>query len=192
MLRVHKYLISICLALLAIPLFSCERAEKPESRTLVFEVQSQDSLSTNGSDYSVDGATYTLYCTEEAFINTPSWQAEDSIYQPKTLYVTIHLLGELISSLKNPNGYQVQTQFELEGGVIQVEHSNQAMQVESISGDTLYAVRGEGIVSSGEGSFENISGFFHEESTYRIMPAIGLQQARIRQISCHYELVIDF
>ncbi len=188
----HKYLISICLALLAIPLFSCERAEKPESRTLVFEVQSQDSLSTNGSDYSVDGATYTLYCTEEAFINTPSWQAEDSIYQPKTLYVTIHLLGELISSLKNPNGYQVQTQFELEGGVIQVEHSNQAMQVESISGDTLYAVRGEGIVSSGEGSFENISGFFHEESTYRIMPAIGLQQARIRQISCHYELVIDF
>jgi len=189
---VHKSKLCFILTLLFIPLSACERAEKPESRTLVFEVQSTDSLSVSGS-YSTDGTAYRFSCPGGAFLPASSWQAEDSIYSPSLLQVRISLLGELIPSLENPNGYQVQTQFELEGGTILVEHTNQAQLVVTPGADSLYAVRGEGIVSGGSLDGQTISGFFHEESTYRIeIPESGSQQARIKQINCRYELVVDF
>ncbi|MCE5270056.1 hypothetical protein LLH00_02090 [bacterium] len=188
----HKFKLCIILTLLALSLSACERAEKPESRTLVFEVQSTDSLAVSGG-YSGDGTVYRLSCPGGAFLPASSWQAEDSTYRPSSLRITIDLLGELIPSLENPNGYQVQTQFELEGGTILVEHTNQAQLVVSPTSDSLYAVRGEGIVSGGSLDGQTISGFFHEESTYRIeIPESGSQQARIKQINCRYELVVDF
>ncbi|MEA1997373.1 MAG: hypothetical protein U9N45_07025, partial [Gemmatimonadota bacterium] len=86
---------------------------------------------------------------------------------------------------------------ELQGGEIIIDHTNQASLIPTPEGDTLYAVRGEGIVSSGTDYFKNISGFYYEESTYRISsstqaqltPGLGPQ---VQNICCRYELIVDF
>lgn len=190
MLRTHKSMFFFFPVLFLFASVSCEHAEKLDTRDLVFEVQSSESAPIDGF-YFGEGAFYKISVPGAAFFEQSPAQARDSIFDPSDLLISITLLGELTHSLLNVNGFRVQTQFSLNGGDIRIEHTNQAMQVVSPQGDTLYAVRGEGIISGGEGSFENISGFFSERSTYRIVRP-GSGESHIVDINCRYELTVEF
>ena len=188
MLQAYKCNVFSLLVLFLFALTSCEHAEKLENRTLVFQVL--DSLPTGIAIE--DGALYSISVREEAFLPAPPEQEQDSIFKPSELNITLTLLGRgLVSALENPNGFRVKTQLVLEGGTIVVVHTNQARLIVTEQGDSLYAVRGEGIISTGVGIFKDISGFFREVSTYRLeIPNSG--QAKVQAVYCRYELTVDF
>ena len=173
---------------------ACEESDQHSSERVVFNVSADESqFSTNNQA----GNIYSIATSGNSFFNLESTGAvQDSLFNPERLEITITLSGDLIPSLiKNPNGYRVNTQFQFEGGIIQVSHTNQASTITNPEGDTLYAIRGEGMVSSGDETFKNISGLFYEESTYKISPDTSEQssvQRLITKIDCRYELIIDF
>ncbi|MBN2289451.1 MAG: hypothetical protein JXQ83_08980 [Candidatus Glassbacteria bacterium] len=183
------------LGLLLLPavLLSCKQTENSASERLVFSVETNPG-SPVSAYYGEGYKTYNISTDGGAFLHTEGNPVQsDSVFTPQYLNIRISLPGasELTELLLNPNGYRVRTQIQLAGGVIIINHTNQAYLVISQEGDSLYAVRGEGIVSSGTEYFENISGLFYEESTYRIWDAAG-GGTTFGQISCRYELLVDF
>jgi len=176
-------------------LSACEESDQYSSRRIVFNVSAEEGQA--GFSSSQTGNIYIISTDGSSFFNTENaGTVQDSLFNPERLDVNIILTGDLIPSLLyKPNGYRVSTQFQLEGGIIQVNHTNQASMIINPEGDTLYAIRGEGMVSSGDDIFKNISGFFYEESTYKISPdTAGLSPDKllVTQINCRYELIIDF
>ena len=172
--------------------FACDHTDNSASSRMTIEIDTD-------SEYPVEGfyssGKYVLSAEAGSFkelrIEHDGQIISDSTTAPVELSVAISLDGELVQSLiLNPNGCRVETRFGLEGGNIIANHTNQAAILVTPENDTLYAVYGEGIVSSGTDRFENISGLFFEESTYRIDNIDGLDQ--ITKISCKYELQVDF
>lgn len=175
-------------------LTACEESQQHSSERIVFNVSAEEGLANFGSVSA--GDKYIITADDSAFISQSGAEPRpDSILIPMGLVITIFLPGDLTPSLLSPNGYQVNTQITLEGGTIVIDHTNQASPITTPEGDSLYAIRGEGIISSGFELFENISGFFFEESTYGISPDTTLQgdgRPRIHKIDCRYELIVDF
>lgn len=176
-------------------LTACEESERHSSERIVFLVSADDNQS--NFTYSPSWDKYYISADSNAFLNQSGAESKpDFISSPTGLVITIFLPGDLIPSLLSPNGYQVNTQITLaDGSTIIIDHTNQADTITTQEGDTLYAIRGEGIISSGSEAFENISGFFFEESTYDISPDTTLQgdgRPRIHKIDCRYELIVDF
>ena len=191
----HKsLLIYSILSLFLVLLSACEESEQYSSERIVFNVsagEGQAGFSSNQTD------RYIISTNDSAFFDINiSNTVQDSLFNPERLNIIIILTGDLIPSLLyKPNGYSVSTQFQLKGGIIQVSHTNQASMIASPEGDTLYAIRGEGMVSSGTDAFKNISGLFYEESTYKISPdtaGLSPDKKMVTQIDCRYELIIDF
>jgi len=187
---------SFRLQILPIPLIlavfiSCEQAENLTSERLVFSVETSDPAI---GSYNAARDEYNISTGGGAFFSaTEKELLSDSAFVPQGLRIIINLPGaaELIEVLLNPNGYRVKTQIELAGGDIIINHTNQAYPVINPEGDTLYAVRGEGIVSGGSDLFKNISGLFYEKSTYRIWNFTGSGPDSM-EIGCRYELFVDF
>jgi len=182
----HKsFLIYPVLLLLLSGLTACEDSEQHSSERIVFNVSAEEGQSNFRTSSSP--SRYIITTDGSAFFSQSGAQSEpDKIFSPNRLEINIILQGDLIPSLlDNPNGYRVRTQFELEGGIIIIDHTNQASSLT----DSLYAIRGEGIVSGGDDLFKNISGFFFEESTFRIQ---GDDSPGVNKITCRYELTIDF
>ena len=185
---------SFRLQILPVPLIlavflSCEQAENLTSERLVFSVETSANAPVEGSPGS---GQYIIRTTGEAFLLRDEDELlSDSAFAPQALTIIINHRGQLIESLLNPNGYRVKTQIELAGGDIIINHTNQAYLVINPEGDSLYAVRGEGIVTSGTDIFENISGLSYEESTYRFRHFAGTGPDSV-EISCRYELLVDF
>jgi|GEM_PF-6649806 hypothetical protein len=191
----HKSLsLYLVIFVLLAGLSACEQFEQHSSERLIFNVSAEEGLANFGSLSA--GKKYIITADDSAFISqSGAEQKPDSIFIPTGLVITIFLPGDLTPSLLSPNGYQVNTQITLEGGTIVIDHTNQASPITTPEGDSLYAIRGEGIVSSGGDIFKNISGFFFEESTYGISPDTTLQgdgKPRIHKIACRYELIVDF
>ena len=170
--------------------FACEHTDDSTNSRITIEIAGEypdvDGLYSSGR--------YNLFADSGSFrellIENNGQVVSDSAITPIDLIIAIYLPGELAQSLLSPNGCRVETRFGLESGDIIANHTNQADSVFTPDNDTLFAVYGEGIVSSGTGRFENISGLFFEESTYRIENIDGLDQ--ITKISCKYELQVDF
>jgi len=185
---------SFRLQILPVPLIlavflSCEQAENLTSERLVFSVETGANAPVESSPGS---GQYIIRTTGEAFLLRDEDELlSDSAFAPQALTIIINHRGQLIESLLNPNGYRVKTQIELAGGDIIINHTNQAYLVINPEGDSLYAVRGEGIVTSGTDIFENISGLSYEESTYRFRHFAGTGPDSV-EISCRYELLVDF
>lgn len=174
-------------------LTACEESGPHSSERLVFNVSAEEDQSNFSS--SSAGDKYIITADENAFPGQSSAESKpDSIFLPTYLQITITLPGDLIPSLLSQNGYQVNTQINLAGGTIRIDHTNQASLIITPEGDSLYAIRGEGIVSSGSDVFKNISGLFFEESTYKISPDTTEQGGEpwVSRIHCRYELSIDF
>ncbi len=171
----------------------CEQTRREDSRRVVFQVQAGGEGAAIDTGY-VTGPSYVMLSGPESFTGWQSDGAPDSAFSPLRLSIEISLLGELIPSLININGCRVHTSLQLEGGTIEIDHTNQVEPLATPAGDTLYAVRGEGIISSGTGPrFQNITGLFFEESTYRIStPTTGGARANVERINCRYELIVDF
>ena len=174
---------------------ACEESDHHSSERIVFNVSADKSQA--GFSTTPAGNIYLIATSGNSFFKLKSTSAvQDSLFNPERLEITITLFGDLIPSLTdNPNGYRVNTQFQFQGGIIQVSHTNKASPITNPEGDTLYAIRGEGMVSSGGETFKNISGLFYEESTYKISPDTSEQssvQRLITKIDCRYELIIDF
>ena len=172
-------------------LTACEESDQHSSERIVFNVSAEEGQA--GFTFSQTDKAYIISTNDSAFFDIKiSGAVQDSLFNPERLDITIILTGELVPSLLyKPNGYSVSTQFQLEGGIIQVSHTNQASMITNPEGDTLYAIRGEGMVSSGGDTFKNISGLFYEESTYKISPD-ATDKKIVAQINCRYELIIDF
>ena len=88
-------------------------------------------------------------------------------------------------------GYKVITRFEFEESNITVNHTNVADSLFVAHGDTLgdtlyVSIRGEGLISGGEKIFENVTGFFFEQSTYQVV------HDSVTNISCRYELTVEY
>ncbi len=187
---------SFRLQILPIPLIiavfiSCEQAENLTSERLVFSVETSDPAI---GSYNAARDEYNISTGGGAFFSaTEKELPSDSAFAPQGLHIIINLPGaaELIEVLLNPNGYRVETQITLAGGVIKIYHTNQAYLVINPEGDSLYAVYGEGIVSGGTEYFENISGLFYEKSTYRFR-YFAVSGPDSVEISCKYELLVDF
>jgi len=192
----HKSLpIFPILIFLSALLSACEESDQHSSERVVFNVSADESQA--GFSTNLAGNIYLIATSGNSFLNLENTgTVQDSLFNPERLEITITLAGDLIPSLTdNPNGYRVNTQFQFEGGIIQVSHTNQASKITNPEGDTLYAIRGEGMVSSGDETFKNISGLFYEVSTYKISPDTSEQssvQRLITKIDCRYELIIDF
>jgi hypothetical protein len=189
-------LVRIALALVFFLTAACEKSEEKNFERILFYVEAGDGQPISVS-YSPETKKYTIRAEADAFLTGKDGAIPDSSFVPKNLIITINLPGDLGPSLTdNPNGYRVRTQIDLQGGTIFIDHTNQASLIISPQGDSLYAVRGEGIVSNGSKVFENITGFFYEVSTYKISAAdssgsIG-PSPQVRKISCRYELIVDF
>jgi len=185
---------SFRLHILPVPLIlavflSCEQAENPTSERLVFSVETSDPAM---GSYNAARDEYNISTEGGAFFSSiDGGLPPDSAFVPQQLNIKINLPGGLIESLLNPNGYRVETQITLAGGVIKIYHTNQAYLVINPEGDSLYAVRGEGIVSGGSEYFANISGLSYEESTYRFRHFAGTGPDSV-EIGCRYELLVDF
>ncbi|OGF98178.1 MAG: hypothetical protein A3F83_05345 [Candidatus Glassbacteria bacterium RIFCSPLOWO2_12_FULL_58_11] len=176
-------------------LSACQEANKHSSERIVFNVESGESHAGFSTRYLE--RSYLIQTEGDAFFLTPEQQQNPTPeFTPTNLTIRITLLGDLIPSLLNRNGYRVNTTIVfLDGSTISIEHTNQADTVTTAAGDSLFAIHGEGLVSSGSGIFENVSGFFFEESTFRISEPSGAGQAagiQVRSIDCRYELQVDF
>jgi len=173
---------------------SCEQSGKSNSERLVFSVQTSAEFPVNAGPAGEN--VYSISADSGAFfIDSAEELMSGPTFTPQALIILISLRGQLIETILNPNGYRVKTQIALVGGDIIITHTNQAYLVEAPNGDSLYAIRGEGVVSSGTGIFENISGLFYEESTFLIDESIGeVEQPSftIDEIRCKYELLVDF
>ena len=191
----HRCLFLILSLLLLSASGACVNADKHTSKRLIFNIAASREDQTLSVSSSRALKRYIISAKGSAFFNQQGETELDSAFAPLNLTITINLLGELTESLLNLNGYRVQTQLELKGGDIAIDHTNQASLIVTPEGDTLYAIRGEGIVSGGTPPFfENISGFFFEESTYKISPDTSADGAppQVININTRYELIVDF
>ena len=170
---------------------ACEQTENRGNERLVFSVEAGTAEFPISSGLPLPPSFTMTMDGGAVSVSSDSDIASDSNFTPVQLGIKITLPAELIESLLNPNGYRVKTQIELAGGTININHTNQAYIVLSPENDTLYAVLGEGIVSSGTGIFENISGLFYEQSTYEIWDAGGGLLV-IGSLKCRYELLVDY
>lgn len=191
----HAWLNFFIASTLCAWLAACQNSPKNSSERMVFNVESgegQAGFSTSNLEKS-----YLIQTEGGAFFNPPGPQINRTPeFTPTNLTIRITRLGDLIPSLLNHNGYRVNTRIDfLDGSSISVEHTNQADTVTTPEGDSLFAIHGEGLVSGGTGIFENVSGFFFEESTFIISEPAGPGQApgvQVRGINCRYELLVDF
>ncbi|HUU28221.1 MAG TPA: hypothetical protein VM123_10450 [archaeon] len=194
-MSLHSFRIHIILAFFLTGAVACEQSGRHSSERLLFNVRAGEDQKLF-ADYSPTAKKYNISTDAGAFFPANEETVPDSIFTPKYLNISINLLGELIPSLLNPNGYRVQTTLQLQGGTIIIDHTNEASLVITPAGDSLYAIRGEGIVSGGTSPFfENITGFFFEESTYKILspsPGAPGDRPQIININCKYELIVDF
>lgn len=182
------------LLVLSVSILSCGHSDRFSSERLLFNVEAGIGL----DEYE----TFRLISQGEDkhLIEAPA-AAFDSVgletgsgVIPSRLVITFDQEGDLVPSLLRPLGYKVLTRIEFDddASTINVSHTNIADSLLVAEGDsladTLYvAVRGEGLVSGGEGVFENATGFFFEQSTYRIV-----HDTLIANISCHYELSVEY
>ncbi len=188
---VLKYLAFVLVVLLS----ACEQAERNSSEHLVFKVNAVEaSASTPGFETFRSSGNFRIISPGETFLPPDSSEPSAAApYTPTRLSITFKPQGDLVPSLLLPLGYRATTRIEFEdGSSISVNHTNVADSLyvapgDSL-GDTLYvAIRGEGLVSGGDAVFNNATGLFFEQSTYRIVNG-----ALITNISCSYQLMIDF
>ena len=192
-----KY-ISILTIVVCLLSFACDHTDDKAGSLITIEISTDDEYPVDPFPPSGSDNTYLLFAEAGSFKELKIEHDGKIISDSSTLTIPVDLSvaislfgGDLTESLLNPNGYRVVTRFGLEGGNIQANHTNQTAILVTPENDTLYAVYGEGIVYSGTDQFENISGLFFEESTYRIEKnSSGLSE--ITQISCKYELQVDF
>jgi hypothetical protein len=177
-------------AILALTLLSCEHNERESTQRLVFNVNA----GTDTPDFFTfpSSNSYLLVAPAEAFSIDSTSTTADSSLTPTRLQVTMDKPGSLVPSMLRALGYKVITRFEFEESQISVNHTNVADSLYVVTPgdsipDTLYiAVRGEGLISGGENIFENVTGLFFEQSTYRIV------DNSVTSISCRYEMTIEY
>ncbi|MFC1614484.1 hypothetical protein ACFL5K_04235 [Gemmatimonadota bacterium] len=190
--RINPSLISLLLLILIV-FSACEQTENRDNERLVFSVEAGTAEFPVNSGPLVPPSVKILTDGGAVSVSSDNDLASDSSFTPVELRITITLPAELVETLLNPNGYRVMTQIELAEGDIIINHTNQAYTVLSPDSDTLYAVHGEGIVSSGTGIFKNISGLFYELSTYEISDTTaGGGDLVVESMNCRYELLVDF
>jgi hypothetical protein len=192
--RINLSMISLLLLILMV-FSACEQADSRDNQRLVFSVEAGSAEESPVYPDTPTPPSFTISTGGETVsVSSDNDIASDSSFTPVQLRITITLPAELVETLLNPNGYRVETQIEfVDDGTITINHTNQAYTVLSPDSDTLYAIHGEGIVSSGTGIFKNISGLFYEQSTYELWDwdsvGVGLVVGRI---NCRYELLVDF
>ncbi len=177
---------------LALLLFACEQAGNNSSQHLSFRVDA--SQSDQGWDTNLNSRSeQQIKATGVSFLMADSASGGASGFTPTRLNITFSRPGDLVPSMLLPLGYRVTTRIEFDDGSdISINHTNVAdslyvVQGDSL-GDTLYlSIHGEGFVSSGKNVFEDVTGLFSEQSTYRIV-----NDTLITNISCSYELMIDY
>ncbi len=193
-LPILKYL-ALVLAL-ALMTAACEQTERHSSELLTFNVDAdvKDTGNPMGFNTYWDGISLQINSPGENFLPPDSTQLSASAsYTPTWLSITFKQQGSLVPSLLLPLGYRVTTRIEFDGeSVISINHTNVADSIYSVPGDslgdTLYlSIRGEGLISGGENLFEDVTGLFYEQSTYRIV-----NDTLITNISCNYQLLIDY
>ena len=172
---------------LVVVIAGCERTERLSTERLVFDV----SVGTGEHNFQVSQPPntnrYLIQTSGSAITLEGGSPVQDSIFSPTSLFIQIRQSGssDLPSTLEASFGYRAETRISLKGGNIIINHTNLAS---FLAVDSVYAIRGEGIISSGDGIFQNASGLFFEESTYRI----DSDSLDVTRIECRYELVVDF
>jgi hypothetical protein len=181
---------------LALITVACEQAERHSSEHLVFNVDAAVESEDNPAGFIsfLDGSILKINSPGGNFKPPDSTgPSASSSYTPTWLSIDFTQQGDLVPSLLLPLGYKVTTRIEFDdGSVISVSHTNVADSLYIVAGDsladTLYlSIRGEGLISGGKNLFEDVTGLFFEQSTYRIV-----NDTLITNISCNYQLLIDY
>ena len=182
----------LLLALLAATLLSCEHNERESTQRLVFDVEAGSYLGEGFQTFPTTDNKYIVVAPAESFQTDSVSSYVGPTLTPNRLNITLDKPGNLVPSMLRALGYKVTTRFEFEEGLIAVNHTNVADSLFVVTpgdsvADTFYiAVRGEGLISGGENVFENVTGFFFEQSTYRVV------NEEVTNISCRYELTIEY
>ncbi|MBW7995401.1 MAG: hypothetical protein FVQ81_02285 [Candidatus Glassbacteria bacterium] len=189
MLR-HSAIKFLLLSLAAVSI-ACEHSTRDSSQRLLFDVEAYNGQPGYLTNRLPLQSKYQINAPGVAFDS--SFSPPDSGFVPSRLQITFDQEGDLVPSLLGAFGYKVVTRIEFDdGSSITVNHTNVADSLRvaagGTAGDTLYvAIRGEGLVSNGEGVFENVTGLFFEQSTYGIV-----HDTLVANISCRYELSIEY
>lgn len=178
---------------LALMIVACEHAGKNSSQHLSFRVDASQSDQGWDTNLNAQGEQQ-IVALGISFLPADSASGgAASDFTPTRLNITFSRPGDLVPSMLQPLGYRVTTRFEFDDGShISINHTNVADSLYVVQGDsladTLYlSIHGEGLVSSGKNVFEDVTGLFSEQSTYRIV-----NDTLITNISCSYELMIDY